>query len=163
MKIYHGSIQIVEKPIVVDTQRFLDFGKGFYATSHRLQAERWASIKQKRSGKTNQAVVNVYDICEDVFQSKNFQIKRFISANEEWLDFVFNNRKGNDSHDFDIVIGPVANDTLYATLSLYEANILTKDETIVRLKTHTLFDQISFHNDRVLSELKFVESCLVSL
>ncbi len=162
MKIYHGSIQIVEKPIVVDTQRFLDFGKGFYATSHRLQAERWASIKQKRSAKNCNAVLNVYEICDDVLESGNYSVKRFLSANEDWLDFVFNNRKGNDTHFFDIVTGPVANDTLYATLSLYEANILTKDETIVRLKTHTLFDQISFHNDRVLSELIFVESCLVS-
>ena len=41
------------------------------------------------------------------------------------------------------------------TLSLYEANLLTKEETIKRLKVHKLYDQISFHNNAVLKELVF--------
>ena len=48
MELYHGSIQKVEQPIIPEKQRLLDFGKGFYVTSSKEQAEQWASIKQKR-------------------------------------------------------------------------------------------------------------------
>ena len=54
-----------------------------------------------------------------------------------------------------MVIGPVANDTLYQTLPLYEAGILTKPETIARLKVHPLYDQISFNTTKILSRLVF--------
>ena len=54
-----------------------------------------------------------------------------------------------------LVVGPVANDTLYQTLTLYEVGILTKKETIARLKVHTLFDQVSFHSHKALEHLKF--------
>jgi hypothetical protein len=49
MKLYHGSTIIIEKPIILDSQRLLDFGKGFYTTTNKEQAERWALIKAKRS------------------------------------------------------------------------------------------------------------------
>lgn len=75
---------------------------------------------------------------------------------EEWLDFDFTNRKIDNAHNYDIVIGFVANDTLYATLSLYEANLLTKKETIKRLKVHKLYDQVSLHNNKVIKELIFL-------
>lgn len=68
------------------------------------------------------------------------------------------NRNGASIHKFDVVKGPVANDTLYATLSLFESGILTKKETIARLKTHKLFDQISFHNQAALNKLVFTKS-----
>jgi len=48
MKVYHGSTEIVEYPLILDTQRLLDFGKGFYTTTNQEQAEKWALIKQKR-------------------------------------------------------------------------------------------------------------------
>ncbi len=50
MKLYHGSIEIVEAPVIFEKQRLLDFGKGFYTTTNRKQAERWAIIKQNREG-----------------------------------------------------------------------------------------------------------------
>ena len=54
--------------------------------------------------------------------------------------------------------GAVANDTLYKTLSLYETGILSKQETIIRLKVHTLYDQLSFHNIGIMNEIKFINS-----
>ena len=65
------------------------------------------------------------------------------------------------AHNFDIVVGAVANDTLYSTLLLYETGVLSRIETIRRLTTHKLFDQISFHNQLVLKELQFLESYIV--
>ena len=61
-------------------------------------------------------------------------------------------------HGFDIVFGPVANDTLYQTLVLFETGILTKPETISRLKVHRLFDQYSFNTSSSLACLCFANA-----
>ncbi len=161
MKLYHGGLDVIASPRILDSQRLLDFGKGFYTTTNREQAENWALIKQKRVGQNSKAIVTVYELDDHLFDGVNYKVLIFPKANEEWLDFIISNRTGSQQYDFDIVKGAVANDTLYATLSLFEAGLLSKKETIVRLKTHQLFDQISFHNREVLKELKFVESYMV--
>jgi len=159
MKLFHGSIFVVEKPTILHEQRLLDFGKGFYTTTNQNQAERWAKIKKARTNNANtKAIVSIYDISKELFAQQKYKIKEFSKADSEWLDFVFANRKGAIIHDFDVTMGPVANDTLYATLTLYEAGILTKDETINRLKVHKLFDQISFHTENILKEISFFDS-----
>ncbi len=158
MKLFHGSTQSIQIPVILDSQRLLDFGKGFYTTTNQNQAERWAAIKKRRFENDSKAIVTIYQITKDLFSNQNYKIKEFVKADETWLDFVVANRKGDIFHDYDIVVGPVANDTLYATLSLYESGILNKAETISRLKVHKLFDQISFHNNNVLKELVFFES-----
>jgi len=158
MKLFHGGTIIVNQPAILKTQRLLDFGKGFYTTTNQNQAERWAVIKKKRLSKKTKSIVTIYQVSENLFSNKSYKIKEFSEPNEEWLDFVFANRKTDEPHNYDIVIGPVANDTLYATLSLYEANLLTKEETIKRLKVHKLYDQISFHNNAVIKELVFFKN-----
>jgi hypothetical protein len=163
MKVYHGSSTVIKTPEILDSQRLLDFGMGFYTTSSKVQAENWAVIKQKRLGKNASAVVTVYEVNEDIFISAKYAVKIFSKANEEWLDFIVANRREYIQHPFDIVKGVVANDTLYSTLSLFEAGVLTKAETITRLKTHKLFDQISFHNHKVISELNYIENYSVSI
>lgn len=157
MKLFHGSTVIVKKPKLLEKQRFLDFGSGFYTTTNQTQAERWAEIKQKRE-KNTAGIVTVYEVSFDFFTARNLQIKEFAKPDEEWLDFVFNNRKGIFTHHFDIVTGPVANDTVYATLTLYESGILSKNETIQRLKVHKLYDQVSFHTTAALKQLNFFDT-----
>lgn len=158
MKLFHGSTVIVDKPKILNEQRLLDFGKGFYTTTNQNQAERWAIIKKQRTRKNEKAIVSIYQIKNEIFAEQKLKIKEFEKADAEWLDFVFANRKGTLNHNFDITNGPVANDTLYATLTLYEAGILTKDETINRLKVHKLFDQIAFHTNNALKEILFFDS-----
>ena len=74
----------------------------------------------------------------------------------EWADFVSANRKRPSfSHDFDYVIGPVANDQVYTSLTLYEGGIISFEMLIERLKTRRLFDQILFHTGEALACLAF--------
>jgi len=156
MKLYHGSTEIVQFPTIQDSQRLLDFGKGFYTTTNVDQAEKWALIKRNRLSAEAKSFVNVYQIDDQLLHDVKYKVKQFNEANEEWLDFVVNNRKEDKFHNYDIVLGAVANDTLYKTLSLYETGILTKQETIIRLKVHKLFDQLSFHNNNLMNEINFV-------
>ena len=157
MKLYHGSTYFVESPEVLETQRMLDFGNGFYTTTSKEQAEKWALIKQKREGDYAKAIVNVYELDDSLLTTNDIAVKVFKDANEEWLDFVVSNRTGSSNHNYDLVKGAVANDTLYRTLSLYESGVLSKTETILRLKVHVLFDQVSFHSHKVLQSLRFQE------
>ncbi len=157
MILYHGSTDIVEVPKIIPSDNFLDFGCGFYTTSSEEQASRWAKIKKKRTKKET-AYINVYEIDIDVFSDRLFSILRFDEPCREWLEFVIANRRGNIIHHYDFVKGPVANDTLYQTFTLYESGVLTLYETIHRLKVHELFDQLSFHSEKALAYLKFVKT-----
>ena len=162
MKIYHGSTELVHLPTILDTQRLLDFGNGFYTTTNYEQAQRWAVIKRNRIAKEAHAVVNVYNFDEKLLETDIFKLRLFKTADEDWLDFIVSNRRSSMLHPYDIVMGAVANDTLYQTLTLYETGILTKQETIVRLKVHTLFDQLSFHTSEVLKKVIFENAIVVS-
>ncbi len=158
MKLYYGSVEVVEFPRILDSQRLLDFGRGYYTTTSKEQAENWALIKIRRVRENAKPIVSVYEIADKLLENEDYNVKVFVKADVEWLDFIILNRTGNQRHPYDIVKGAVANDTLYTTLLLYETGVLSKTETIARLKVHKLFDQISFHNEGVLKELRFIES-----
>jgi hypothetical protein len=71
---------------------------------------------------------------------------------------VVNNRRGIESaENYDFVMGPVANDSLYTTILLYERGIYSAEYAIEQLKSHTLFDQLSFHTEKALKKLKYVK------
>ena len=160
MKLYHGSIVSVKNPNLRQGRPNTDYGKGFYTTVDFDQAVRWARIRRDRVG-GGKAVVSVYEVDDDILQKKDFRIMEYNGATKEWLDFVVANRRYAPLHDYDIVLGPVANDNLYATISLYENGELSAEAAVVQLKTHILFNQVSFHTERALSQLNFVESRMV--
>lgn len=156
MKLYHGSTVIVKHPSVQKGRKATDFWKGFYTTTNLEQAQKWALLKKNRE-QSEKAVVSVYEVPDNIFD-REFSVLRFTGATKEWLEFVVNNRRGKEVEKYDLVMGPVANDQLYATIRLYEQGVITADAAIEMLKTHKLFNQLSFHTERVASLLQFVES-----
>jgi len=154
MILYHGSTEIVEKPRIITSDKFLDFGYGFYTTTSKEQALRWAEIKKKRI-KSENSFLNIYEIDNTIFSNSLLSILKFNTPSSEWLEFVIGNRRGSIRHNYDIVRGPVANDTLYRIITIYESGILTFEETIKRLKAHELFDQLSFHSEKALENLVY--------
>ena len=161
MKLYHGSLTSVGKPNIEQGRSSTDFGKGFYTTTNFEQAKRWALYKQKNAKREAKAIVNTYEVCDKLLDNEKYRIKKFDSPNEEWLSFVVNCRK-SILHDYEIVFGAVANDKIYATITLYESQVLTAEETVARLKVNEYFNQISFHSQEAADELAFVESTEVS-
>lgn len=157
MILFHGSTQIVQQPDLKFCRKNTDFGKGFYTTTSKAQAEQWCNILQKRD-KNAQKIVSVFEFDESLLKDNFFIVRDFNGVSEAWLDFIFANRNGFKTDFFDIVLGPVANDSLYATLQIFEQGIITKEQAIERLKTHTLVDQISFHSQRAVEMLRFIES-----
>ena len=157
MTLYHGSTDLVDKPEIRKSDVYLDFGVGFYTTTSFEQAERWAKIKMRRKN-LNLGYVAVYEF--DIEKAKKeFVIKRFESADEEWLSFVVNNRSGNTTDDkTDMHIGPVADDNVYQSIRLFETGAYDAEYTVKKLKTEVLHDQWTFHSEKILKFLKFVES-----
>lgn len=160
MRLYHGSTVTVKHPSLRLGRANTDFGKGFYTTTDYEQAARWARIRRRRE-QSEEAIVTVYEVDDHLLQRKDLRIMEYHGATEGWLNFVVNNRRSAPLHDYDIVLGPVANDALYATISMYENGQLSVEAAIVQLKTHKLFNQVSFHNKTALSHLHFVESIKV--
>jgi hypothetical protein len=155
MILYHGSDCVVDVPKILESDRYLDFGVGFYTTKNKEQAMRWADKVSARR-KSNKQIISIYDFDFDKVKNE-LKIIEFTEPNEEWLNFVCGCRNGRTSIDYDIVIGPVADDTVYTALILYENGVLDKDEAIKRLKVETLFNQVLFHTERALKFLSFKE------
>ena len=105
MKIYHGSIEKVEKPeIRIASHRTLDYGYGFYTTTSYAQSKDWVKRRMDHL-QAPKGFVNVYEFDKDAI--RNLKCLIFDSPTEDWVDFVMNNRtiKGFE-HDYDIVYGP---------------------------------------------------------
>lgn len=157
MKLYHGSTTVVKKPHVHRGRKTTDFGQGFYLTTSYEQAERWAVLKQKRDN-AKKAIVSIYEFDETLLNDATYSVLHYKGPSQEWLDFVVRNRKGFDLHQYDYVMGPVANDQLYTTISLYEEGSLSVEAAIIQLKSHLLFDQLSCHTEKAIKNIAFIES-----
>ena len=156
MKVYHGSLVVVDNPEIRVGDRYLDFGYGFYTTMNEEQAIKWTEKQKNRKG-TNIGYVSMYDFDIEKAESE-LKIIRFDKANKEWLDFVFINRKGQCQEAYDIVIGPVADDSVYEVVRFYEIGIYDLEETLKRLKVEELYNQILFHTKESLKYLNFIEA-----
>lgn len=89
---------------------------------------------------------------------KEVQVVCFERADEEWLDFICTNRQGMETGEYDIVVGPVADDMVYRDVVEYENGDIDKESALEKLKTEQLCDQILFHTEKSLTYLKYTET-----
>ena len=117
MKLYHGSNLEIKNPQILESDRKLDFGTGFYLTSSYEQAEKWAILTAIRRGE-GRPIISVFEYEDN--KSSELNILKFENADIEWLRFVSGNRNNQSTkNDYDIIIGPVANDKTMPVISLY--------------------------------------------
>lgn len=155
MRLYHGSNVGVANPRLLEGQRPLDFGSGFYTTTDFSQAAAWAQ-RTARIRKAGSPQVSVYEIDDEAYGE--LSVLRFDGPNEAWLAFVVANRRAVViDKGWDIVYGPVANDQTMPTLVLYLDGYLTEQETIARLLPQKLKDQAVFKTNRALQCLRCLE------
>ena len=154
MILYHGSNVAVESPRIIQSQRTLDFGEGFYTTTNKRQAEIFAQKVFARR-ETGAATISIYEMDFEA-ASAELQVLRFHSPDENWLDYVMQNRRGAYVGQFyDIVFGPVANDDVYLTIGAFESGVLSVDQAIAALKVKKLYDQFVLKSAPALSWLKY--------
>lgn len=155
MIVYHGSCMEIQNPDVSFSKNYLDFGKGFYVTSYKKQAEKWA--KRKAIRQNGKAIVNVYELNDDLSASK---VLRFAGENEQWLDFVCDCRNGKTVNDsYDIIIGSVADDDVFKTVDMYFRGLWSKEQALLELRYSRSNDQICMtKQEAIIAQLKFIES-----
>ena len=155
MILYHGSSVVVERPELRESSRTLDFGFGFYTTTSWEQAKKWAQIKARRDH-VESGFVSIYELDEALLRDKQLSVRSFRGPSRAWLEFVVSNRmKENFQHSYDIVRGAVADDRVYACLNAFENRFMDFDSAVKELRTYKLADQISFHSEKALKQLKY--------
>jgi hypothetical protein len=143
MVVFYGSYTIVQSP-VIKTNRFKkDFGNGFYCTVIKEQAERWAK-------RFSTPMVNIYEL-----QINNsLKIQEFKEMTDEWLDFIVDCRNGVE-HNYDVVIGAMANDQIYNFIADYMEGIITREQFWVMAKFKYPTHQINFCTEEALKCLQY--------
>ena len=144
--IYHGSYCKIEKPKIIVDKYNKDFGVGFYCTILKEQAIKWAN-------KYDTKVVNLYEYHEN----KNLKIKEFSMMTEEWLDFIIDCRSGK-KHDYDIVIGAMADDQIYNYINQLLDGEITRAAFWELAKFRHPTHQIAFCTESALETINFIEA-----
>ena len=153
MKLYHGSNVEVREPKILKSNRALDFGPAFYMTSDYEQAKKWAKLTADRK-KSGTSIINEFEFDDE--RIEKLKAIRYESANREWLRFVSECRsEQRNGEEYDIIIGPVANDRTFDVISLYLIGVYDEDEAIRRLLPFKLKDQYAFKSGKALELLTF--------
>ncbi len=154
MIVYHGSSDIVRQPDILHSYRPLDFGKGFYVTSVKEQAERWAQRKADLFG--GKALINQYRMNEEM---SGLRVKTFPDDLMEWIEFVCDCRDGKPVYQqYDLVMGKVANDKVFRVVDMYHSGIWDKERALREIRAYPNYDQIAFITQTAIDQLLIYDS-----
>ncbi len=157
MKLFHGSNINIEQIDFSKSKIGKDFGCGFYLSAHREQAQEMAEKKAEQTGQGT-PIVNEYEFDETVLNNGSLSVLCFEGYTREWAEFVLLNRKNRtrtSSHSYDIVIGPIANDTVGYQIRRYIAEIISMEQFIEELKyMKGISFQYFFGTEKAIKHLK---------
>ena len=152
MKLYHGSNLAIEQIDLSKCKPYKDFGQGFYLTEIKEQAEQMA--KRTSAIHSGEPVVTEFEFDEAALQT--LSVKIFENPCEEWALFVMANRSrysAQPTHCFDIVIGPVADDTIATLFRNFDDGIIDLQMLVNGLKYKKVSSQYLFHSAEALKYL----------
>ena len=156
MRLFHGSNTIIESVDLHKCTPYKDFGRGFYLTAIKEQA----SLMAKRTAFIygEKAIVTVFEFDEvAAYDDLELSIKFFDEPDEEWALFVMNNRSREQKyppHEYDIVIGPVADDVIATLFRNFEDGIIDIATLVNRLQYKKVSSQYFFHSQRAVRYLR---------
>ncbi len=153
MILYHGSNMEISEIDLAKSRPYKDFGKAFYLSSDKQQALSMARFKALTVG--GEEKITTFDFDES--NTSDLRIKKFDSYSQEWADFVFNNRdeRQNFQHNYDIVYGPIANDTVGVQIRDLRERKISMDEFLKNLEYKKgITFQYAFCTPLAISKLK---------
>ena len=153
MILYHGSTADIERIDLLKSKPNKDFGRAFYLSANYDQALEMAQFKAEFAELP--PVVNVYRFDEKLL--REFKYKRFETYTEEWAHFVYNHRtepQGRTLHDYDIVFGPIANDTIGAQITRFKQGYISFEQFLQRIQyPKGITFQYAFCTQRAIDKL----------
>ena len=143
MILYHTSDRVIDKPDIHYGRKNADFGWGFYLTPDKDFTYRWAR---------ENAVVNVYELDDE-----DLDVHTFV-RDTDWFRYIFGNRRVRDNLTSDVIIGPIANDTLFDTYGIITSGYLKDEEALRLLMIGPQYTQVAIKTTKALSKLRFINS-----
>lgn len=143
MLLYHTSDREIRNPDIHHGRKNADFGWGFYLTPDKEFTYRWAR---------DNAVVNEYELDE-----RGLDIYTF-ARDVSWFQYIFHNRRLNDSLSADVVIGPIANDTIFDTLGIISSGYLAPEHALKLLMIGPAYTQVAIKTVKAAQQLKWLRA-----
>ncbi len=149
MKLYHVGFDIIKEPDLNAGRRNADFGRGFYLSDNKEFSIRWA---KKRKDLTT--YINTYELDLD-----GLNIKR-LRKDKHWFKNIYLNRLNvKDIYaEYDVVIGPIANDTIFDTLGIITSGIFSDKESLQLMKVGNRYTQVVIKSKKALDNLKWEDA-----
>ena len=154
MKLYHGSNVEIESIDLALGRRGKDFGKGFYVNPDYMQAVEFCSSVIRREG-VGVPTVTSFDFDESALNVLN--VMRFDGYSKEWAEFILLNRNNTSdvpAHDYDIVVGPIADDGVGTQIRRLSRGFITFDAFLEELKYSKVSIQYFFGTEEAIKYLK---------
>lgn len=155
MILFHGSNIEINEIDLSKCHPYKDFGKGFYLTDIQAQAERMAARTARLYN--GEPVLTRFEFDLDAALASAIKVKHFITPDDEWARFVMSNRDIGTTqpcHDYDIVIGPVADDTIARLLRMYTEHFINEEQLVRELTFSKVTSQYFFHTNEAIKMLK---------
>lgn len=156
MKLYHGSNIDIAQIDFAKSKPNKDFGRGFYLTENRDQAQQLAEQRALFFG--GNSIVNEYIFDENQLNDGSLKVKNFDDYSVEWAKFVVANHLNSNptpTHNYDIVYGPIANDKVGVQIELFLDQLIDIETLIKRLKiTKGITFQYFFGTERAIQCLQ---------
>ncbi len=155
MILYHGTNIDFAGIDLTKSKPNKDFGQGFYLSADRQQAEDMAQIKTEQL-EFGTPLVQSYEISDEDLST--LKVLRFDEYSEEWAKFILLNRNNPQSvpvHDYDVVIGPIADDRVGLQLWRYENKTIDLSTLVKNLRyMKGITIQYFFGTERAINKLK---------
>ena len=147
MRLFHTGYQEIRRPDVHFGRKNADFGQGFYLTANEAFAGKWA---RERKGETIH--INSYELDLD-----GLKIKRF-ERGGEWFDYLLANRTRQPDAlaNYDVILGPIANDTIYDTFGIITSGFLPRDQALSLLMLGPAYEQIVLKTEKAAAQLRWL-------
>jgi len=148
--LYHGTTYKFDKVDLSKARGFKDFGRGFYLATDFGQAEKWAK-------RANAKYVYVYCYRIGNIEDKFLKTYELPKYNQEWLDFIADNRINGKNPDYDIIYGKVADnkgEVLSTVIRDYSKGRIPAKEALDKIRFRKdKFDQYCFRTEKAIRVL----------
>ena len=155
MKLYHGTNVEFDRILLSKCRPNKDFGRGFYLTDIRSQAREQAIRRCEFEG-WGTPVVQEYQFDVNLLKSQELNVKQFDGVCREWAEFILQNRmaRGRRMHEYDIVVGPIADDGVVYQLNLYMQRLISLETLVRELTYRRLNNQYFFGSEKSINLLQ---------
>lgn len=149
MKLYHTGFEEIRKPDIRHGRKNADFGQGFYMSAEYEFSRKWARVRRGQD-----TVLNSYEL-----DLSGLNIHRF-ERDLSWFEYIYANRnfKPDSLGEADVIIGPIANDTIYDTLGITTSGFLSKEQSLELLMIGPAYSQIVLKSEKAVSQLTWLEA-----